>query len=172
MENLRRAGKIRCIGCCNFSLQLLKESLKYSKIQTIQVPYNLIDRNAEKDLLPFCRGNGIGVLAYSPIARGLLTGKYDRNTKFGLDDHRSRNSDKYFHGEVFPKNLEIVERAKVIAQKLNKTPAQIALRWVLENPCVTTVIFGAKNTAQVEENVMASDFTLSKEDIKFLNKDM
>ena len=171
MGNLRRAGKIRCIGCCNFSLELLKESLKYSKMQTIQVPYNLIDRSAEKDLLPFCRQNGIRVLAYSPIARGLLTGKYDRNTRFGPDDHRSRSEDEYFHSEAFPKNLEIAERVKVIAERLNKTPAQIALRWVLENPCVTTAIFGAKNTVQVEENIVASDFVLSKEEVELLNKE-
>ena len=172
MEKLKKSGKIRCIGGCNFSLELLKQSLKYSKMQTIQVPYNLIDRKVEKDLLPFCRENGIAVLAYSPIARGLLTGKYDRNTKFGLDDHRSRSGDEYFHGEAFPKNLEIVEKVKVVAKRLNKTPVQIALRWVLENPYVTTAIFGAKNIAQVEENVAASDFTLSREDVEFLNKDM
>ena len=165
MENLKMAGKIRAIGCCNFSLDILKESLKYSKIQTIQVPYNLIDRNAEKDLLPFCGDNGISVLAYSPIARGLLSGKYDRNTKFGLDDHRSRSEDAYFQGGAFTKNLLILEKLKSVAKKLNKTPSQIALRWVLENPCVTTAIFGAKNTVQVKENVVASDFTLFKEDI-------
>jgi len=169
MGKLKKSGKIRCIGCCNFSLELLMESLKYSEIKTIQIPYNLIDRKAEKDLLPFCRENNIAVLVYSPLARGLLTGKYDRNTRFGLDDHRSRDSDEYFHGEAFLRNLEAVERVKFVAKKLNKTPAQIAFRWVLENPCVTTAIFGAKNTAQVEENISALGFTLPKEYIEFLN---
>lgn len=172
MEKLKQSGKIRCIGCCNFSLELLKESLNCGEIKSIQIPYNLIDRKAEKDLLPFCRQNNIAVLAYSPLARGFLTGKYGRNTKFVLDDHRSRSEDKYFHGETFLRNLEVLERVKFVAKKLNKTPTQIALRWVLENPCVTTAIFGAKNIAQVEENVAASDFSLSKEDIEFLNKDM
>lgn len=172
MEKLKLSGKIRCIGCCNFSLELLKESLKYGNVETIQIPYSLIDRKAERDLLPFCRQNNIAVLVYSPLARGLLTGKYDRNTKFGLDDHRSRSGDEYFHGEAFLKNLEVLERVKFVAKKLNKTPTQIGLRWVLENPCVTTAIFGAKNVAQVEKNIVASDFALSKEDIEFLNKDM
>ena len=166
MKKLKQSGKIRCIGCCNFSLELLREAVRYGEIRTIQIPYNLIDREFESDLLPFCRESNIGVLAYSPIAKGLLTGKYDRNTRFEPGDHRSRV--KYFHGEAFLKNLEIVERVKVIARRLNKTPAQIALRWVLENPCVTTVIFGAKNTTQVEENVVASDFTLSEEDMASL----
>jgi len=172
MEKLKQSGKIRCIGCCNFPLELLKESLKYGEIKTIQIPYNLIDRKAERDLLPFCRENNIAVLVYSPLARGFLTGKYDRNTKFGLDDHRSRNSDEYFFGEAFLRNSEVLEKIKFVAKKLNKTPTQIAFRWVLENPCVTTAIFGAKSMAQVEENVVASDFTLSKEDMEFLNEDM
>lgn len=169
MEKLKQSGKIRCIGCCNFSLELLKESLKYGEIKTLQVPYSLIERKVEQDLLPFCKEYGIGVLAYSPLARGLLTGKYDRNIEFGPDDHRSRSEDEYFHGEAFLKNLEIVERVKVIAKRLNKTPAQIALRWLLKNPCVTAAIFGAKNAAQVEENVAALDFVLPEGDIEFLN---
>lgn len=172
MEKLKESGKIRAIGCCNFPLELLKEALKYGEVKTIQIPYNLIDRKVEKDLLPFYKENRIGVLAYSPIARGLLTGKYDEDTKFELDDHRSRNGDKYFYGEALLKNLEVLEKVRLIARRLNKTPAQIALRWVLENPCVTTAIFGAKNVAQVEENIIASDFVLPREDIEFLNKEI
>lgn len=169
MEKLKEAGKIGGIGCCNFSLELLKESLKYGQIRTIQIPYSLIDRKVERELLPFCREKNIAVLVYSPLARGLLTGKYDRNSKFGLDDHRSRSNDEYFQGEAFLKNLEVAERVKPIAKRLNKTPAQIALRWVLENAGVTTAIFGAKTVAQVEENIVASEFSLSKEDMEILN---
>jgi len=171
MGNLRRAGKIRCIGCCNFSLDLLKEAIKYAEISTIQIPYSLVDRKFEGDLLPFCGENNIAVLAYSPIARGFLSGKYDENTTFSLNDHRSRSEDEYFQSEALPKNLRILENLKFIAKKLNKTPSQIALRWVLENAHVTTAIFGAKNSAQVGENTAASDFTLSQEDIEFLNKE-
>ena len=172
MENLKKAGKIRCIGCCNFSLYLLKESLKYGAIRTIQIPFNLIDRSVERDLMPFCRQNGIGVLAYSPMARGLLAGRYDRSTRFEIDDHRSRNGDAYFHGEAFLRNLKVLEKVKSVAKRMNRTPGQIALRWVLENPCVTTAIFGAKNSAQVEENVEALDFVLPREDIEFLNNEI
>jgi aryl-alcohol dehydrogenase-like predicted oxidoreductase len=172
MEKLKQSGKIRCIGCCNFSLELLKESLKYDGVKTLQVPYSLIERRVEQDLLPFCKEYGIGVLAYSPLARGLLTGKYDRNIEFGPDDNRSRSEDEYFHGEAFLKNLEIVEKVKVIAKRLNKTPAQIALRWLLKNPCVTAAIFGAKNALQVEENIVSSDFILPQEDMEFLSKEV
>lgn len=169
MEKLKQSGKIRCIGCCNFPLGLLKESLKYGEIKTVQIPYNLIDRKVEEHVLPFCKERGIAVLAYSPLARGLLTGKYDRSAKFGPDDHRSSNTDRYFQGKAFLENLEIVERVRPIAKRLNRTLAQIALRWVLENPCVTTVLFGAKNVTQTKENVVASDFTLSREDMEFLS---
>ena len=170
MKKLKQSGKIRCIGCCNFSLDLLKEAIKYAEISTIQIPYSLVDRKFEGDLLPFCGENNIAVLAYSPIARGFLSGKYDGNTIFSLNDHRSRSEDEYFQSEAFAKNLRILENLKFIAKKLDKTPSQIALRWVLENAYVTTAIFGAKNSAQVEENTAASDFTLSQEDMEFLNK--
>ena len=171
MEKLVRTGKVRCIGCCNFSLPQLKEALQYSDtIKTIQLPYNLVDRKVERDLLPFCRDKGIKVLAYSPIARGLLSGKYDEDTEFPEDDHRRRSEDEYFQGEALLKNLEIVKKVGLIAQRLNKTPAQIALRWVLESPYITAVIFGAKSVAQVEENVAASDFTLSEADMRLLSE--
>ena len=169
MEKLKSEGKIRYIGCCNFPLDLVKESLKCGQINTIQIRYNLIDREAETDLLAFCKENGIGVLTHSSIAQGLLSGKYDEKSKFSSTDHRSR--DKHFQGEAFLRNLEVVEKVKFIARKLNKTPTQIALRWVLQNPCVATAIVGVKSVPQIEENVVASDFTLSQEDMEFLKKD-
>lgn len=170
MEELRRAGKIRCIGCCNFPLELLRDSLKHGEIKTVQIPYNLIDREVEKDLLPFCRESSIGVLTYSSIAQGLLSGKYGENTRFAPDDYRSKS--QYFQGEALRRSLNVVDKLKLIAKKLNKTSAQIALRWVLENPCVTTALVGVKNPAQVEQNVLASDFALSEEDMKFLNEEV
>lgn len=170
LEKLKSAGKIRCIGCCNFSLELLRDSLKYGKIKTLQIPYNLVDRKVEKDLLPFCQENGIGVLTYSSIAQGLLSGKYDENTKFGSDDYRSKS--QYFQGEALRRSLNVVDKLQLLAKKLNKTPAQIALRWVLQNPSVTTALVGVKNPAQVEQNMLASDFALSEEDMKFLNEEV
>ena len=172
MKKLKRAGKIRCIGCCNFSLALLRKAVKYDEIRTIQIPYNLIDRAFENDLLPFCRNNNIKVLAYSPLARGFLSGKYDGDTVFSPEDNRSRSEEKYFRGEELPKNLRVLEKLKLVALKLNKTPSQIAIRWILENRDLTAVIFGAKNALQVEENIVSSDFILPREDMEFLNKEV
>ncbi len=167
MEKLKDEGKILGIGCCNFSLEQLKEATRFCKVDSLQIPYNLIDRNAEKELLPYCRKNGICVLVYGPLAKGLLTGKYDIKAKFNINDNR--NKDKYFRKELLLQHLNVAERVKMIAKKLNKTPAQIALRWVLENPCEPIAIFGAKNAAQVEENIVSADFELSQVIIEFLN---
>ena len=120
-------------------------------------------------MFPFCKENGIAVLVYSPLARGLLSGKYDNLTVFPQDDHRSRTKDEYFNTNNMPANLKVLEKVKTVAGRLNRLPAQVALRWVLENPCVTTAIFGAKTVKQVEENITASDFGLSMEDIEFLS---
>ena len=171
VAKLKQAGKIRCIGCCNFSTEALMEAGKYGKISTIQVPYNLMDRSVESALLPYCKDKDIKVLAYSPIARGFLSGKYNDITAFNHDDNRSRNDDIYFQREVLLKNLKILEDLSQVAEKLDKTPSQIAIRWVLENHKITASIFGAKDAFQVEENVAASKFMLTPEDIDFLNKE-
>jgi aryl-alcohol dehydrogenase-like predicted oxidoreductase len=167
MEKLKKSGKIRCIGCCNFPLALLKEALKYAKVGTTQVPYSLIDREVEKDLLPFCRVNGVGVLVYSPLGRGLLSGKYGPDAKFDTNDNRSRH--KYFQKEL-AENLMVMDKVNIVAKSLGKTSAQIAIRWVLENNYVIAAICGARNAAQIEENAGASDFILSAEDMAFLDK--
>lgn len=170
MTKLKQSGKIRCIGCCNFSLELLEEAVKYCEISTVQIPYSLIDRKYESDVLPFCREHGIVVLAYSPLARGFLSGKYGKGAAFDANDRRSRDDDEYFRDEAYEKNLLVLEKVKSIADKLDRTPSQVALRWVLENSGVTCAIFGAKNTTQVEENIAAADFTLSREDMEYLSK--
>jgi len=171
LSKLKQAGKIRCIGCCNFTIEVLREAAKYKVIETVQVPYNLIDRGVENDILPFCRDNNIKVLTYSPLARGFLSGKYNAGTIFSSDDNRSRTNDKYFSdGEIY-NNSVILERVKLVADKLGKTPSQIAIRWILENCDIASVIFGAKNTYQVEANVASLDFTIPLEDMEFLNKE-
>ena len=169
LGRLKRAGKIRCVGCCNFSLNLLREALKCGEVKSLQIPYNLIDRKVEKDMFLFCKENGIAVLVYSPLAKGLFSGKYDNLAVFPQDDHRSRADDEYFSTNNMPASLKVLEKVKTVAGRLNRLPAQVALRWVLENPNVTTTIFGATTVQQVKENIAASDFAISKEDIEFLS---
>lgn len=166
MNALKSSGKIRHIGCCNFPLDLLKEALKYAEILSVQIPYSLIDREAENGLLPFCEEIGISTLIYSPLGKGLLTGKYGENTKFRLGARRER--DRYFQGQEFLGNLKILRKVKYVAERLHKTPAQVAIRWVLQNPYVSAAIFGVQNLVQFKEDIMALDFLLSSEDLELL----
>lgn len=168
MQKLKKSGKIRLIGCCNFPLGLLMEALKYGQIDTVQVAYNLIDREVENDLLPFCGENGIGVLTYSSIGKGLLAGKYDGNVRFGPEDNR--NGHKYFQEPLLQENLKIVDKVKIIANGLNRTPGQVALSWLLENPSVTVALVGFKTPTQLAELIAATELTLSKEDMELLSE--
>ncbi|MBT4512997.1 MAG: aldo/keto reductase [Chloroflexi bacterium] len=167
LEKLRQEGKVRHFGCCNFNLELLKKASKYGQIETLQLRYNLIERRAERALMPFCISNGISVISYSSLADGLLSGKYTSNSIFGTDDHRSH--DQYFTKESLSENMIFVEKVKLVAKHLSKTPSQIALRWVLENPAVTTALVGIKSVSQIEENSIASNFALSESDFEFLS---
>ena len=136
----------------------------------MQVRYNLIDRQAEKEIMPFGINKNIGILTYSSLADGLLSGKYDITSSFGTDDHRSRNV--YFAKPSLARNLVIVDKLKLVAKYLGRTPSQIALRWILENPAVWIALVGVKSINQIEENAEASNLTLSKEDIEFLSEEV
>ena len=167
MEKLKKSGKVLRIGCCNCSVDTLKEILEYVKIDAVQVAYNIIDRDIENDLLPFCKEQGIIVSVFSPLGRGVLAGKYDNDVRLTIDHHRKK--DKNFQGEGLERSFRVLEAVKSVARKYKRTPAQIALRWVLENSCVGTVIFGASSLPQFDENVIAADFSLLEGSRKFLS---
>jgi len=126
----------------------------------------MLHREVEDELLDFCAQNNIGVVAYSPMQRGLLTGNFsqERLADLPLDDHRRRNPD--FHEPQFTATLELVEHLKEIAERNGKTLAQLAISWVLRRPEVTAAIVGARKPEQIRETAPASDWNLSKEDIE------
>jgi aryl-alcohol dehydrogenase-like predicted oxidoreductase len=126
----------------------------------------MICRGIEKDLLPYCKKNNIGVVAYSPMQRGLLTGKFSKRylTTLAPDDHRLRMPE--FTEPQFSANLEFVEKLKPIADRNGKTVAQLAIAWVLRRPEVTAAIVGARRPSQIEETAKAADWKLADEDIK------
>lgn len=175
MDELIRSGKVRYVGVSNFTVNQIKECMKIRPVHSIQPPYNMLMREVEEDLLPFCKKNGIGVVAYGPLAYGLLTGKFTKDTEFPKTDWRSgelfpdpgdwqRHID-LFHGRQFMRNLRIVERLKRIADKHGKTVGQLAIAWVLSNPSITSAIVGAKRPSQVEENVGGAGWQISKEEL-------
>ena len=124
----------------------------------------MLAREIEKDIVPLCLEKDIGIIAYSPLASGVLTGKYDRNTKF--KDWRSKGIIGTFTGEGFVENISKVERLKEIAQEEGKTCGQIAINWVLGQPGLATALVGVKNAGQMEENLKAIGWQPSKENFR------
>ena len=146
---LKAAGKIRAIGVSNFPIEEIRRAEELAAIAAVELRYNLLERGPESEILPWCRERGIGILAYGPLAEGLLAGKYSECSRFDAGDRRSRLP--HFQGEALRRNLVRVERVKQLAAEHSKTPAQIAVNWVLSRDAVTTAIVGVKNTKQLEE---------------------
>jgi len=166
MAKLAEQDKVRYLGVSNFNIEQIKRLQKIYPVASLQPPYSMLHREAEDELLGFCARNNIGVLAYSPMQRGLLTGKFshERLASLPLDDHRRWNPD--FQEPQFTATLELVEQLKEIAQRNGRTLAQLAISWVLRQPEVTAAIVGARRPQQIAETAPASDWNLSQEDIE------
>ena len=165
LGDLIKEGKIRYGGVSNFNLQQLKRVQPIHPVASLQPPYSMLERGIEKKILPYCSANNIGVVTYSPMQKGLLTGKFTRERVQNLpeDDHRRR--DPRFQEPELSADLELVEHLRSIAEKSNRTLAQLAIAWVLRRPEVTAAIVGARRPSQIEETAVAGDWVLSKEDI-------
>lgn len=165
LAKLKEQGKIRWIGVSNFNVEQLKRAMKIAPVTSLQPQYSLLTRDIEKETLPFARQNNIGVIVYSPMRAGLLTGKMSRERALGLpaDDWRSRNAD--FKEPKLSRNLELVEMLKQIAAAHGRTPGEVALAWVLHNPAVTAAIVGLRRADQVNGTVGALDFRLNDQDL-------
>jgi len=155
---LQEQGKIRCFGLSNFSREQAMESLRTGPIYSIQPPYNIFERQAEKEVLPFCIENEIPTLVYGGLCRGLLTGKFTGNETFPKGD--LRRADPMFKPDRFKKCADAVNKIKAVAAEYGKTPAQFALRWAIHQPGVTCVIAGARTAKQAEENAGALDWEI------------
>lgn len=160
-----KEGKIRYAGVSNFSVEQLKRIQPIHPVASVQSPYSMLERGIEEKLLKYCSENNIGVLAYSPMQKGILTGKFtkERVRYLPKDDHRRR--DPRFQEPELSANLKLVENLRSIAEKSGRTVAQLAIAWVLRRPEVTSAIVGARHPAQIEETVIAGEWVLSKEDI-------
>jgi aryl-alcohol dehydrogenase-like predicted oxidoreductase len=165
LEELQREGKVRWIGVSNFSKEELEAAQKIAPITSLQPPYSLIRRDIEKEVLPFCEEKGIGVIAYSPMASGLLTGAMSAERAAALpeNDWRSRSPD--FKDPKLAHNLAIAERLRAVAARHNRSPGEAAIAWTLRNPVVTGAIVGASNAEQVKGTIGAADFRLTPAEI-------
>lgn len=145
-------------------MEVLRQALR-DRLISNQVRYSLADRSIEKHILPYCLKHGLTVIAYSPLAQGLLTGKY---TPQNLPQDPIRRDAVLFHSPNVEAIWNVVDALKTLAQAYGKTPAQIALRWVIQQPGVVAIP-GAKNAKQARENAEAMNFALSKEDWQMLD---
>ncbi|MDZ8184914.1 MAG: aldo/keto reductase [Nostoc sp. ChiSLP02] len=155
---LKEQGKIRAIGVSNFSSAQLAEAASYGRIDSLQPPYSLFWRQVEQDALPYCIEHNISILAYSPLAQGLLTGKFQAGHKFDSADNRASN--KLFQGENFESALQALEKLRPIALHHNCTLAQLALAWLIAQP-QTNAIAGARYPQQAQDNALAAQIQLS-----------
>lgn len=158
LVKLQEEGKIRYLGVSNFKADDTAEAMKHGHIQSSQPHYSMLFRQADKDPLPFCKENGIGVMVYSPIGRGLLTGKYTASHSFGSDDTRGQHPS--LTPEVRSAAVEICNRLTPFAKDNGYTMAQLAIAWTLANPAVTVAICGAKTPEQAIENARAGQWQL------------
>jgi aryl-alcohol dehydrogenase-like predicted oxidoreductase len=165
MARLADEGKARYIGVSNFNVAQLERIAKIHPVATLQPPYSMLHRECEDELLSYCAEQKMGVVVYSPMQRGLLTGKFShaRLAQLAPDDHRRTNPD--FQEPQFAATLEMVEGLKAIAERNSRPCAQLPISWVLRRPEVTAAIVGARRSDQIQETAPAADWNLSEEDI-------
>ncbi len=162
LNHLKQAGKIRAIGVSNFSRAQLAEAAQYGRIDSLQPPYSLFWRYVEQDALPYCLEHQITILAYSPLAQGLLTGKFAPDHKFEAGDNRADN--KLFQGENYQRAQAALQQLRPIAARRKITLGQLALAWLIAQP-QTCAIAGARNADQAAQNASAGDVTLSEDEL-------
>jgi aryl-alcohol dehydrogenase-like predicted oxidoreductase len=161
MIELQQSGKVRHIGVCNFSVAQLRRIAAIAPAASLQPPYSMLRRDIEQETLPFCAERSIGVVAYSPMGKGLLTGRFTRERAESLDasDHRSR--DPNFRAPRLELHLQLVEGLAKIAADAGHSVAHLAIAWTLRRPDVTSAIVGARSPQQIEETAPAGDWRLS-----------
>jgi aryl-alcohol dehydrogenase-like predicted oxidoreductase len=165
LAKLKTEGKVRWIGVSNFSTEELTRAQAIAPITSLQPPYSLIKRDIEKDVLPLCEREEIGVIVYSPMASGLLTGAMTRDRAGHLPDDDWRKNNPEFNDPKLSKNLELVERLRKVGQKYGYNPGQVAVAWTLKHPAVTGAIVGARNPKQVEQTMGMLDIQLTDADV-------
>jgi aryl-alcohol dehydrogenase-like predicted oxidoreductase len=165
MARLQKEGKVRWIGVSNFDVGEMRRAQMIAPITSLQPPYSLVRREVEREVLPYCRSNGLGVIVYSPMASGLLTGAMTRQRAATRPTSDWRSRDVEFKEPALSKNLALVERLREVGERYGRPPGQVAIAWALQNPAVTGAIVGARSAKQVEGTVGAANLRLTNEDI-------
>jgi len=165
MARLQQEGKVRYIGVSNFNVNQLRRIMAIAPVSSLQPPYSLVDRAAEKELLPFCQQHNIAVIVYSPMQSGLLTGQMTRERVAQMPDDDWRKRDEEFQEPRLSRNLALADKLREIAMLYQRSPAEAAIAWTLQNPAVTGAIVGARHPHQVDTIVGAAEFRLNEREL-------
>jgi aryl-alcohol dehydrogenase-like predicted oxidoreductase len=170
LNMLVKQGKVRHAAVCNYNVEQVIEARKHVNIISNQVPYSMVRREIDDAIVPFCIENNISILAYSPLERGLLTGKLKQDHKFADGDHRA--DIHYFLEENIKRTNQFLDKIKTIALEKNASLSQIVLRWTIEQPGIVIALAGARNAEQAIQNAKAIDIKLTREEIIFINQEL
>ena len=162
---LQKEGKVRWIGVSNFDVEQLKRAQKIAPVTSDQPPYSLLRRKIESDILPYCEQQNIGVINYSPMLSGMLTGAMTRERAENLPADDWRKGKPEFTEPRLSKNLELVERLRAVGARYGRTPGEVAIAWTLRLPRVTGAIVGARNAKQAEGVMRAGELKLTPQDL-------
>jgi aryl-alcohol dehydrogenase-like predicted oxidoreductase len=166
MAELQREGKVRYIGVSNFSVAQMERALKIAPITSLQPPYSMLNRSIEADILPFCQKHNIGVINYSPMQSGLLTGAMTKERVANMPQDDFRRNSKQFQEPLISRNLELVELLRGIGKQRGVEPGVIAIAWTLHNAAITAAIVGGRSAHQVDGVLPAATFRLSEEEFR------
>jgi aryl-alcohol dehydrogenase-like predicted oxidoreductase len=173
LDDIVREGKVRYVGLSNFKLSEIEACMAVRRVDVVQYGWNMFDRRMETEILPYCAENGVGFMAYGSLAFGLLTGTFTEDHDFGGADWRSRQGNMgaikmfaaLFGPEKFKDNVRAVNELKVIAERYGKSLPQLALRWAITNPAVSTALVGCRTVAEVDDNAGAVGWAISDADL-------
>lgn len=163
-------GKVRYAGVCNYDAALMAEAERTLPLVSNQIPFSMVNREMETETIPYCIRHKKAVLAYSPLQRGLLTGKMKPGYRFAEGDHRASNA--FFTDESIRRTDAFLARIKPLADAKDATLSQLVLRWTIEHPGITAALVGARNADQAVQNAGAVAFKLSREEIDFINGEL
>jgi len=170
LQRLLEQGKIKAAGVCNYSVAQTKEAEKAISLASNQVPYSMLLRDIEKEVIPYALQHKKAIIAYSPLQRGLLTGKIKPDHHFNEGDTREQS---VFYTEENIRRVNLfLDRLKPLAEKKQATLSQLVIRWTIEQPGITVALVGARNATQAIENAKANDIKLSKEELAFINDEL
>lgn len=174
LDDLVKQGKVRAVGLSNFKLEEIQACMRTRRVDVAQYCWNMFDRRMQKEIFPYFREQGVGVMAYGSLAYGMLTGTLTEESAFEKNDWRSRRGQManlnlfqhLFGPEYFLNNLRAVEELKAMAKRYGKSLPQLALRWTLSNPVISTALVGCRNEREVDDNLGAIGWSISGADMK------